>query len=93
MTQRQATTSFPAVFVDEWPTEGKIDITGLSVKYRVELDFALRNLTLSIPAGAKVVKMRFYLYHVGVYLVPDKFTMETQPLPRCCYLLRSGTCP
>ena len=42
------------MFVDEWPTQGKIDIIGLSVKYREELDFALKNLSLSIPARAKV---------------------------------------
>ena len=41
-------------FADQWPTEGKIDIHGLSVKYRSELDFALANVNVSIPARAKV---------------------------------------
>ena len=47
-------TPFSPAFADQWPTEGKIDIDGLSVKYRPELDFTLTNVTLSIPARAKV---------------------------------------
>ena len=62
------------VFVDEWPTEGKIDIIGLSVKYREELDFALKNLSLSIPARAKV--QYFVLIRVGFdFLAPHDFAV------------------
>ena len=69
------------VFVDKWPTEGKIEITGLSVKYRVELDYALKNLTLSIPAGAKVVKMRFIYIMLGsiLYRINTRWKLNLCP--------------
>ena len=38
----------------QWPTEGKIVIEDLKVKYSPNSDFALKNVNVSIPAGAKV---------------------------------------
>ena len=38
----------------QWPTEGKILINDLRVKYAPKMGFALKDVTVSIPAGAKV---------------------------------------
>jgi len=38
----------------DWPAAGAIEIEGLTVRYRADLAPALRGVTLSIPAGAKV---------------------------------------
>lgn len=35
-------------------SEGHLQLTNLSVKYRLDLDCVLRNVTLDIPAGFKV---------------------------------------
>ncbi|KAL6103555.1 abcc1 [Pungitius sinensis] len=37
-----------------WPTEGCIDIRGLGLRYRPDLDLAIRNITLLINRGEKV---------------------------------------
>ena len=41
-------------FSTQWPSEGKIVIDELRVKYSPNLGFALKDVTVSIPAGAKV---------------------------------------
>ena len=38
---------------ESWPSTGKIEVTNLSVRYRPELPFALRNVSCVIPAKAK----------------------------------------
>ena len=43
-----------SAFADKWPSQGRIDIIGLSVKYRPEIGYAIKDVTLSIPARAKV---------------------------------------
>ncbi|CAK6969621.1 multidrug resistance-associated protein 1 [Scomber scombrus] len=37
-----------------WPTEGCIDIRGFGLRYRHDLDLAIRNITIKIDAGEKV---------------------------------------
>lgn len=37
-----------------WPTDGCIDIKGLGLRYRHDLDLAIRNITISINRGEKV---------------------------------------
>lgn len=37
-----------------WPTDGCIDIRGLGLRYRPDLDLAIRNITLVINRGEKV---------------------------------------
>ncbi|XP_053193733.1 multidrug resistance-associated protein 1 [Scomber japonicus] len=37
-----------------WPTEGCIDIRGYGLRYRHDLDLAIRNITIKIDAGEKV---------------------------------------
>lgn len=37
-----------------WPTEGCIDIRGFSLRYRHDLDPAIRNITINIKGGEKV---------------------------------------
>ena len=50
MTRRFSNIDSPA----QWPTEGKIVIDDLKVKYSPHAGFALKGATVSIPAGAKV---------------------------------------
>ena len=37
-----------------WPTAGKIEYEGVSVRYRATLPLALRQISFSVPAGARV---------------------------------------
>jgi len=39
---------------DDWPDQGMIEIKDISFKYREDLDYALRDLTFTIPGGEKV---------------------------------------
>ncbi|XP_054751628.2 ATP-binding cassette sub-family C member 9-like isoform X1 [Lytechinus pictus] len=39
---------------DEWPTEGKIKVDNIHVRYGEELDTVLKGLSLSIPAQSKI---------------------------------------
>lgn len=38
----------------DWPTEGHIDIKSFGLRYRHDLDLAIRNITISINGGEKV---------------------------------------
>nr|XP_046270771.1 multidrug resistance-associated protein 1 [Scatophagus argus] len=44
----------PSTLPPGWPTDGCIDIRGVSLRYRDDLDPAIRNITISINAGEKV---------------------------------------
>ncbi|XP_010775282.1 multidrug resistance-associated protein 1-like [Notothenia coriiceps] len=46
----QETSSLPP----GWPTEGCIDMRGLCLRYRQDLDLAIRNITINISSGEKV---------------------------------------
>ncbi|XP_069503216.1 multidrug resistance-associated protein 1 isoform X2 [Ambystoma mexicanum] len=39
---------------DNWPHEGKIEFTGFGLRYRADLDLALKNISVTINGGEKV---------------------------------------
>ena len=39
----------------EWPQEGSISMKGLFLKYRQDLDYVLRGVSINIKPGEKVV--------------------------------------
>ena len=44
----------PSCIPPGWPTEGCIDIRGFGLRYRHDLDLAIRNITITINGGEKV---------------------------------------
>ncbi|XP_031148395.1 multidrug resistance-associated protein 1 isoform X2 [Sander lucioperca] len=44
----------PSSLPPGWPTDGCIDIRGLGLRYRHDLDLAIRNITININKGEKV---------------------------------------
>lgn len=52
---RQESSSLPR----GWPTNGCIDIRGYGLRYRHDLDLAIRNISIKITGGEKV---RTYLH-------------------------------
>lgn len=44
----------PSSLPPGWPTEGRIDIRGFGLRYRHDLDLAIRNITININGGEKV---------------------------------------
>jgi len=44
----------PSSLPPGWPTNGCIDIRGLGLRYRHDLDLAIRNITIKIDQGEKV---------------------------------------
>ncbi|XP_074513337.1 multidrug resistance-associated protein 1 [Sebastes fasciatus] len=44
----------PSSLPPGWPTDGCIDIKGLGLRYRHDLDLAIRNITITINRGEKV---------------------------------------
>ncbi|XP_031726932.1 multidrug resistance-associated protein 1 [Anarrhichthys ocellatus] len=44
----------PSSLPTGWPTDGCIDIRGLGLRYRHDLDLAIRNITININRGEKV---------------------------------------
>ncbi|CAF93260.1 unnamed protein product, partial [Tetraodon nigroviridis] len=54
-TQKEAEwTHKPTSLPSNWPNKGCIDIRGFSLRYRDDLDLAIRNITISINGGEKV---------------------------------------
>ncbi|XP_077415304.1 multidrug resistance-associated protein 1 isoform X2 [Vanacampus margaritifer] len=44
----------PSILAPGWPTEGRIEFRGFGLRYRHDLDLAIRNITVSISGGEKV---------------------------------------
>lgn len=44
----------PSSLPQGWPSNGCIDIRGFGLRYRHDLDLAIRNITISINGGEKV---------------------------------------
>lgn len=50
----------------EWPTQGNVEFNEYSVRYREGLDLVLRNITLSVKGGEKVVTVfTFFLIEIN----------------------------
>ncbi|XP_061604278.1 multidrug resistance-associated protein 1 isoform X2 [Phyllopteryx taeniolatus] len=44
----------PSSLAPGWPTEGRIEFRGFALRYRPDLDLAIRNITVSVSGGEKV---------------------------------------
>lgn len=56
----------------EWPSEGVVEFNDFSIKYREELDFVLKNISIKINSGEKVnkkISLQKILVIVFIYLL------------------------
>lgn len=60
----------PSCLPPGWPTDGCINIRGFSLRYRHDLDPAIRNITISINGGEKVC-----LYIATLKLIWSTFSL------------------
>lgn len=44
----------PSSLPSGWPTEGQIELRGFCLRYRHDLDLAIRNINITISGGEKV---------------------------------------
>lgn len=69
---------------EHWPSEGRIEIRNLQMRYRPELDLVLKGVNLSIPGGTKVIAV---LVASAVVASAVCFYLTNQPIAaaaRCC---------
>ena len=58
---------------DDWPSQGHVKFDHYSTRYREGLDLVLKDITVDIPGGTKVLIISVFLYSIIARYIKNSF--------------------